>query len=192
MKLPWAECAVLVAATACAMLPTDAVAQGSVATDRAALEELYDATGGANWTTSTNWKTGVPLRDWHGVTTDGDGHVRGVVLNNNGLIGPIPAELGDLARLGELSLWGNGLSGPIPSELGRLTNLRWLYLALNQLTGPIPTELGRLTNLGGLDLGNNDFVAGSIPEWVSNLANLEELALSDTNRTGSIPSWLAA
>ena len=29
------------------------VAQGSVATDRAALQELYDATGGTSWTYST-------------------------------------------------------------------------------------------------------------------------------------------
>ena len=84
MKLPWAACAALVAAAAYAMLPTHALAQGSVATDRAALEALYDATGGANWTTSTNWKSGVPLRDWHGVRTDSDGRVRRVDLGNNG------------------------------------------------------------------------------------------------------------
>ena len=38
-------------------LTADAAAQGSAATDRAALEAFYDATGGPGWTDNTNWKT---------------------------------------------------------------------------------------------------------------------------------------
>ncbi|MCY4030158.1 MAG: hypothetical protein OXH75_28090 [Acidobacteria bacterium] len=38
----------------------DAAAQGSVVSDRAALEAIYDATGGASWTDDTNWKTAAP------------------------------------------------------------------------------------------------------------------------------------
>ena len=34
----------------------EAIAQGSVATDRAALEALYDATGGPGWVDNTDWK----------------------------------------------------------------------------------------------------------------------------------------
>ena len=36
----------------------------SLASDRAALEALYDATGGASWTDGTNWKTSAPLGEW--------------------------------------------------------------------------------------------------------------------------------
>ena len=54
---------------------------GTVATDKAALEALYDATAGAtNWTTKTNWKSSEPLGSWHGVTTDNDGRVTGIDL----------------------------------------------------------------------------------------------------------------
>ena len=35
-------------------------AQNTVATDKAALVALYDATGGANWTTGTNWRSDEP------------------------------------------------------------------------------------------------------------------------------------
>ena len=38
--------------------------------DRAALVALYDATGGAQWTFSLNWKTTEPLGTWDGVTTE--------------------------------------------------------------------------------------------------------------------------
>ena len=53
----------------------EAAAQGSVATDRAVLEALYDATGGAGWANNMNWKTPAPLGDWYGVGTDGAGRV---------------------------------------------------------------------------------------------------------------------
>ena len=43
------------------------IAQGSPATDRAALEAQYDATYGPNWKDNTNWKTDAPLDSWYGV-----------------------------------------------------------------------------------------------------------------------------
>ena len=177
----------LAAGTLWAGLTADAAAQGSAATDRAALEALYDATGGARWTNSRNWKTQAPLGDWHGVSTDAAGRVRRLRLDRNALTGPIPGALGDLARLEELSLWENRLTESIPTALGRLTNLEWLNLDRNDLTGSIPTELGRLVKLRGLYLQGNDFAPGPIPAWVRNLSRLEWLGLDRTNRTGPIP-----
>ena len=62
--------------------------------DRTALEALYDATEGATWTVSTNWKTDADA--WWGVTTDADGKVTELDLSNNNLVGTIPAALGGL------------------------------------------------------------------------------------------------
>ena len=76
-----------------------AAAQGSIATDRVALEALYDATDGPNWTDSTNWKTNAPLGEWLAVRTDTDGRVTELRLENNGLAGQIPTELGSLSNL---------------------------------------------------------------------------------------------
>ena len=171
-------------------LAAGAAAQGSAATDRVALEALYDATGGPGWTDNTNWKTPAPLGDWHGVSTDDDGRVTRLRLDRNGLNGPIPAAVGDLAHLGALELWGNRLTGPIPAEFDRLVHLDWLNLQDNDLTGPIPAELGRLANLRGLYLHGNDFVPGPIPAWLRNLSRLERLGLDRTNRTGPIPGAL--
>ena len=72
----WTFFAVIAVGTGLAAEPA---AQGSVATDRAALEAPYVATGGTSWTNSTNWKTEAPLGDWHGVSTDDDGRVRRLV-----------------------------------------------------------------------------------------------------------------
>ena len=171
-------------------LAAGAAAQGSAATDRVALEALYDATGGPGWTDNTNWKTSAPLGDWHGVSTDGNGRVRRLRLDRNGLTGPLPGEVGDLTRLEELSLRDNRLTGSIPAALGRLADLEWLNLERNDLTGSIPAALSRLSELRGLYLAGNELEAGPIPSWLGDLTQLERLVLWETNRTGPIPPEL--
>ena len=168
-----------------------AAAQGSVESDRRALEALYDATGGDGWTAGTNWKTAAPLGEWYGVTTGGDGRVTELLLPSNALTGRIPAELGSLANLEVLDLGLNELSGPIPAELGSLVNLRFMYLSNNGLTGAIPAELGDPVNLVVLELDRNE-LSGPIPTSLGNLAKLQQLFLSDNRLTGTIPGDLGA
>ena len=163
-------------------------AQGSIATDRAALEALYDATDGPNWTDNTNWKTDAPLGEWFGVTMH-QGRVWGVDLPYNGLAGSIPSDLGSLTNVRWLFLYLNALTGTIPGELGNLTNLQSLALGFNDLSGPIPNELGRLVNLRYLDLIYNN-LSGSIPSTLGRLGSLETLYLSDNELTGQVPAWL--
>ena len=166
--------------------------------DRDILEVLYDSTGGASWTNRTNWKTSTPLREWYGVTTDTAGRVTRLKLNGNGLTGPIPAVLGDLAFLQDLDLsrWShreqpqglNELVGPIPPELGNLTALESLSLGGNALTGPIPGDLGNLVNLRWLLLFGNA-LTGPIPN-LGNLVNLWSLVLGGNALTGLVPASL--
>ena len=92
------------------------------AVDTEPLVALYNATDGANWTNNTNWLTNEAISEWHGVTTNSDGRVTRLQLNNNQLTGPIPAELGNLANLQRLFLYGNMLTGPIPAALGNLAH----------------------------------------------------------------------
>ncbi len=157
--------------------------------DRAVLEALYDATGGANWTDDTNWKTAAPLDEWHGVTTDAAGRVTGLALRYNGLAGPIPPALGDLVNLRTLNLGYNELSGAIPVDLGRLVNLETLSVLVNELAGPIPRELGGLAKLQTLHLGSNG-LTGAIPNELGDLANLRSLNLGYNDLTGAVPTWL--
>ena len=92
---------------------------------------LYHATLGDDWRYHTSWLTGAPLGDWHGVTTDSEGHVI------------------------ELNLRHNNLTGHIPPELSALTNLTYFQMNENELTGTIPAELGNLTELytlGSVDI----------------------------------------
>ena len=157
--------------------------------DRAVLVALYEATDGNNWTNKANWLSDRSLSQWHGVTTNANGRVTSLVLDENGLSGELPSSLGDLAYLEVLRLFRNELSGSIPSALGNLTNLRTLTLTGNQLSGSIPSALGNLTDLIVLGLGNNQ-LSGAIPAELGNLSNLVALFLSWTQLSGEIPPEL--
>ena len=149
----------------------DCASAGDVASDRAALVALYNATGGANWGNNRNWLSNAPMGEWHGVITDSDGRVTHLSLSVNQLTGAIPAELGSLTSLEWLRLDRNQLTGEIPAELGDLSSLEYLQLRNNQLTGEIPVELGNLTNLRWLRLSFNQ-LTGEIPAELGRLPNL--------------------
>ena len=168
------------------------LAPDSVEGDRAALVELYNATGGPQWTNNENWLSNKPLGAWYGVATNSEGRVTELELgfpNGNNLTGPIPPELGNLSSLEILDLGVNQLSAPIPPELGKLSGLEILRLGGNQLTGTIPPELGNLSNLESVNLIVNQ-LTGTIPAELGNLSNLESLLLMGNQLTGTIPAEL--
>ena len=84
--------------------------------DRATLVALYSATDGPNWQYNTNWLTDAPLGEWYGVNTDATGRVVQLHLEDNALTGPIPPELGNLAKLTSLELWVNSPLRPDPAR----------------------------------------------------------------------------
>ena len=178
-----------------------AVNQGSVAADREALEALYEATGGPEWSDRANWLSAAPLGQWFGVGTNSNGRVTRLALPGNGLSGEIPSALGRLASLERLDLgarWVDGvgwvyndLSGEIPTELAALTNLRILEIRGNRLLGTIPPELASLAKLQWLDLRDNR-LSGAVPRELSNLSNLHGLRLNGNELSGAIPPELSA
>ena len=170
---------------------TAAVSRGVRTPDRDALEAIYNATGGAGWNQQRHWLSGEPLEDWYGVSTDRFGRVTALDLYYVGLRGPLPAEIGGLTYLEELSIAQNvGLSGRLPPELGRLTNLRRIYITGSRLQGEIPAELAMLTGLQDLSLHNNN-LEGPIPSWLADLTGLQRLYLAGNAFTGCVPEGLA-
>ena len=190
LTVPWTVLACLSVLFGILLLAVAARAQ-NLASDKEALEALYEATNGANWSNNTNWLSDRPLGDWHGVTTAADGRVTGLNLLSNRLTGVIPSQLGSLASLQYLWLSENQLTGSIPSELGGLASLQYLWLSENQLTGSIPSELGGLASLEDLRLFENQ-LTGSIPPELGSLASLQYLWLSENQLTGSIPPELGS
>ena len=175
------------------VLPHTAEEGGSVASDRAALVALYNATGGASWITNTNWLSDRALDEWHGVITNSDGRVAELWLWGNKLRGSIPAELGDLTELQTLDLRSNRLSGPIPAELGALTNLESLRLSDNQLTGCVPVGLRDVASndLGELALPDCGEVSPDTAEDGGRVASDRAALVALYNATGGA-SWVTS
>lgn len=95
----------------------------------------------------------------------------------------LPAEIGQLINLIELSLNGNELIN-IPTEIIELKSLEILTLNENRLC-TFPEEVGELASLKQLSAIGNTL--GKLPQSVSKLSNLEELYL-DENQLYYLPT----
>ena len=191
--------------------------------DREALVAFYDGMNGPGWERENRagWLSDAPLNEWRGVTTDGNGRVIRLEVEDEDLTGRLPPELGrldqlrrlylrraaqwddasplaglpaELGRLGnlrELAIYNLALGGAIPAELGNLGNLRSLAMVGQYLSGAIPPELGRLERLETLSLIGND-LSGPVPAELGRLGNLKYLFLYDNRLSGGIPPELAS
>lgn len=104
----------------------------------------------------SNWSWGAELSEWVGVTIEGfKPRVSAIHLGSRGLVGTIPAALGDLTALRTLDLSPNSLTGEIPATLGNLEHLDVLDLGGNELTGCVPPKL--------LEVRRNDLESLGLP-----------------------------
>ena len=163
--------------------------------ERDALIAFYTSTNGSGWIDNSNWRKDgdTDFNDpgtectWKGVFCNpGDVTVVALFLSSNGLSGPIPAEIEDLANLLTLDLQNNQVNGSIPAEIGNLGALDYIYLHQNQLSGSIPPSLGNLSNLLHLFLEVNQ-LTGPIPPALGGLSNLEQITLAFNQLSGPIP-----
>ncbi|MEQ8473539.1 MAG: FG-GAP-like repeat-containing protein [Marinoscillum sp.] len=154
--------------------------------DSAALVTLYDSTGGSGWTRKEGWLEGSPLT-WEGTYFDENGRLVSLILNDNNLIGKIPADITLLDALEVLDLSGNALTGRLPQGLGSMVSLINVSLNGNQLQGTLPASIGNLANLENLDLYDNNFL-GELPATLGGLTNLRQFELQNNGFLGFIPA----
>ena len=136
-------------------------------TELQALEDLYHATNGDEWTWHRqNISNGFPwnfsavvavnenpcTKPWQAVVcltpapTDLYYHVSELLLVDYNLHGTISESLNQLQQLNNLQIAINPrLVGTIPSSLSELSQLQHLALWTNQLTGTIPPSVGNLS-----------------------------------------------
>ncbi|MEM7106691.1 MAG: hypothetical protein AAF519_00600, partial [Bacteroidota bacterium] len=174
-------------------------------TELQALRDLYESTGGDNWTSQTDadptndwprtaleWEAITSMDQitgWHGVVLV-SGDVTELNLNDNNLINHIPENIGNLSELVKLRLEGNQLEGGVPNSVFDLTQLSHLYLQNNQLSGPIPDQFDQIPQLKYIKLNDNAFTGG-VPSSMASLNSLTHLNLANLDLTvGPIPDWI--
>lgn len=120
--------------------------------EREILIEFYQATNGSLWARNDGWNTAAPVCDWYGVSCDyldGDATKPVVValhLDDNKLVGSLPASLARLPHLKSLSIGVNALRGEFPAALLQKWDshelvLRWQGNSFNQQLTAVRVEL---------------------------------------------------
>ena len=152
-----------------------------IASERAALERVFQALHGEEWCDSDGWCTDAPLRQWYGVMTNtfkGEEHVVYLHLQYLGARGEIPEAIGDLHYLRELWITGNpGITGTIPPSIGNLADLKDLSISGTSIGGPIPEAIHGLQKLEILGLDDN-LLEGNLPLWLSDMPTLYNFGFS--------------
>jgi len=158
-----------------------------------ALQDLYNQCSGTSWTSQTNWMTGDPCSSkWEGVTCDTATASTVTVLNLDGfgLVGSIPASLGNLVNLTELRLADNSFPNEIPASVWAITTYEKFFMWKNGHTGTIPEVTAQWVNVVEWEMYENSFT-GSIPPGVGNLPALARFAMDVNKLSGTIPQGFA-
>eukprot|EP00934_Nitzschia_sp_Nitz4_P009407 Nitzschia sp. Nitz4//scaffold101_size76361//38753//43942//NITZ4_005604-RA/size76361-snap-gene-0.35-mRNA-1//-1//CDS//3329532164//9397//frame0 len=163
-------------------------------TQRWVLATLFYSTGGYSaWKNIDGWLTSTDECGWEFVSSCNNyGAIVELAVENNGLVGTLPQEIGYFGdALEKLSFNSNSIGGSVPSTVGLLSGVKRLTLQANDFIGRIPTTIGNMASLQYLVLRGND-VTGHIPSELGNLQNLQTLDLAVTDVSGSIPSQLSS
>ena len=163
--------------------------------ERAALMAIFNALDGPNWESHEYWGTEAPVTWWPNILCDENGHVVSLNLNDPGIKGSLPPEIGNLPYLTDLNMGGPYVdchfTGSLPEEIGNLTNLKRLQMDNCPFEGRLPESLGNLSNLEWLYIARCEKLApGPIPSWIGNLAKLKVLQIYGHNFTGQLPESL--
>ena len=139
--------------------------------DSLQLINLYNATGGPNWT--NQWNFNQPITTWYGIQTNTEGCVTFIDLDGNA----------DFNYSGSPGAGGNNLTGQLP--ILTFSELLDMYLDNNHLSGTLPAlNLPKINNLG---IAHNPLIKGTIPtSW--NFPNLEYLGLCCNGLDGVLPT----
>ncbi|XP_068318804.1 receptor-like protein 7 [Pyrus communis] len=150
-----------------------------------------------------SWDSSTDCCSWVGLTCSSNGHVVGLDISSQRILGGIDnsSSLFDLQHLQSLNLADNSFVGDpgIPSAIGKLTNLRYLNLSNNEYVGKIPVEISHLTRLEVLDISqvNNNWGSEHLesPEFsilFQNLTELTELYLDGVDVSAEGTHWCQA
>ncbi len=109
-------------------------------TERLALIDFFNATGGGSWKNTIEGNQSWSIDDVNSKVCDWFG----VVVQDNKVV--------------ELNLNGNDLSGILPDVFANLPSLKKINVNTNSLSGNVPSSIAALSNLETLAIENNGYV----------------------------------
>ena len=175
-----------------------------------AWQELFDATGGENWTQCSKLRDdpcacdggegdvcapGLGQHDMrYGVCCDavadaGRGITR-IVLHGANMTGELPDNLDRFSELVVFDVDHNRLTGKIPQKLPARLGAFYVGGYTNRLAGPLPAELPSelaYFDVDGQTYGHSSFDKSVPAAWATGFAELLDLKLKYTGLTGPLP-----
>ena len=107
------------------------------------------------------------------MTTDADGFVVTLTIDDNNLIGPMSLAIAGWSDCKLFHLSFNKISGALPEKLGECRALKNLWVKGNKVTGRLPDSVALLPELEYLDIHANE-MSGALPTtW--NTPKIEDL-----------------
>ncbi len=153
------------------------------------LARFYEAMDGPHWKQNSGWLAAEDLNSWHGV-----GYKNGklhLTFSGNGLKGEVPDCIGDLGgRLASFSLSSEpDVTGTLPDSFRKLIGLERLSLVNTGMTS-LSDVFSDMTLFRQAIIGNNQNMAGPLPESLGKSPELTTMSLSGNRFEGEVPaSW---
>ncbi|CUG88601.1 GP46-like surface antigen, putative, partial [Bodo saltans] len=156
------------------------------------LQELYDATNGAQWVSPWDMTAVDAPCNFDGVTCGVSNDITSIVLSSRGLDGTLPPSLGQLGGLVTLKVDSNFLDGSLPPEFQNWTSLQTIDVSDNNVSGTLPSEYCLWTQLTFFHASRNK-LEGSMPASYSAWEKCDQFDVSHNQLTGTLPpvygSW---
>jgi len=149
------------------------------ASQSSALQLEASALLASGWWRRTNNTNNISNRcAWLGITCNVAGSIKEIDMSYGGFnLGEMSKlNFSCFPNLVYLDLQQTGLNGSIPVEIGTLSKLTYLDLSYNTLTGELPLALTNLTQLVMFNVSHNQ-IAGPIPTSLSLLIHLTHVVL---------------
>lgn len=188
---------------------TQAMTEGSNASDREALMAIYESLNMKEWTDYgsfgtyyKNWGTDVSMDKWLGLDwSDYDGKGRCVYIHLVGLqpnsTGVIPEEIGHLTKLREFRLYPGHHITKLPDSIKNLINLKDLTFTGDELDMDLSdwTGFNELMNNPNCKLQGISFddtrLHGNYPEWTTKFDKDGQLGITGCHFSGQVPDAVA-
>jgi len=160
--------------------------------DSLALIDLFDSLQGMRWKNRFYWRTDKPIDTWGFVRVGpGEaGRVYKIDLQDNNLVGYLPATIGHLTALQALDLSDNAISRTLPPALFTLPRLTVLDVSKNSLVGELPAEFST-SQLVEFNCSDN-LISGPLPPGFTSMRTLKKIEADRCNFSGALPRDLGA
>jgi hypothetical protein len=110
-------------------------------------------------------------------------------VDDNELIGTLPASIGQWTALTSFNVGANTLMGTLPASIGQWTALSYFGVYVNALTGTLPASIGQWTALTYFG-ANNNALTGTIPASIGNWSQIQYAYFHENNFTGMMPNGI--